>query len=294
MNPKIKNTTLRQLKPEKKEVSLGELYLRHQLRERAMELGRPLIIANYVTDRKDTIAIKGQGGAPAALKNPSDWYAFQQLQAQADLIITGAGYLKRFEKRGDDAQNVLSQFEKGGEFAELGDWRLRNGYKSRNPDIAVFSRSLDFSIPQAAASGDRRILVFTTDDMVRSDAAKKLIDQGAQVIGAGDEGVDGRVFYDYVSDWGYHVVKLTTGPRVLEILLEANILDWLYITRVDIELEASDKDRIRVLLNQGLIENSPHFQLIERHIQKGVTSEAGHIVDQEFLVYEYNKTQGNQ
>lgn len=99
------------------------MYLDFDLQGLAKKIGRPLVIANYICDKNDVIARKGESGefqvAPE-LKNASDWRLFQELTAQADAIITGAGYLKRYMALGERSQNVIDQFSEGGQFASLG------------------------------------------------------------------------------------------------------------------------------------------------------------------------------
>jgi len=67
---------IRQIEPEKRRVSLEGMYLSHGLQELAKSLDRPIVVANYVTDLNDVIAIEGVRGSPEKLKSPSDWRLF--------------------------------------------------------------------------------------------------------------------------------------------------------------------------------------------------------------------------
>ncbi|MFV1917172.1 MAG: dihydrofolate reductase family protein, partial [Patescibacteria group bacterium] len=237
-------TEIRQIEPEERPVSLEGMYLSHSLQELAKRIDRPIVVANYVTDLNDVIAVEGVRGAPEKLKNPSDWRLFQELTAQADVIITGTSYISKFSQKGESGQNVLTQFDKGSAFEGLGDWREQNSL-GRNPDLVVVSRSLSFSIPKTISERGRKIFIFTTDSMQDSEKAQGLKKAGATVIGAGKEGVDGAVMVERLGQEGYKVIKLTTGPRVLKILMDAEFknqegevirkgaLDRLYITKVD-------------------------------------------------------------
>jgi len=278
---------IRQIEPEEKSVQLEGLYLRHNLQELARKLGRPVVIATYITDLNDVIAVKDLRGAPEKLKNPSDWRLFQELITQADVIITGTGYMSDFAKKGESGQNVLTQFDKGGTFEDLGDWREQNKLK-RKPDIAVVSRSLDFEIPEGIITEGREVFVFTTYDMTSSDKAQKLKDAGATVIGAGNEGVDGAVMVKHLGQVGYKVIKLTTGPRVLKILMDAKVLDRLYITRVNRKITDDLSSAITVLEGKrvdDLTSEEGGFNRTERYTNDKVTTNDGHTTSQEFLVY---------
>lgn len=263
------------------------MYLDFDLQGLAKKIGRPLVIANYICDKNDVIARKGESGefqvAPE-LKNASDWRLFQELTAQADAIITGAGYLKRYMALGERSQNVIDQFSEGGQFASLGEWRIKNGLKM-NPDIVVVSRSLDFEIPAAAFADGRKVMIFTTFDSSASEKAKGYEKSGAVVIPAGKDGVDGKVMIDYLtSSEDYKVIKMTTGPRVLQILLSAGMLDELFITRVDKEIKADASD-VQTVLRDGKVKDLPGFAYQEIFHQDGVTASDGQIISQSFGVY---------
>ena len=291
---------IRQLEPEGRTVSIEGLYLSHNLQELAKRTGRPIVVANYVTDLNDVIAIAGARGSPKELQNPSDWRLFQELTAQADLLITGTSYMTQFAVKGERGQNVLTQFDKGSIFEDLGDWREQNGLK-RNPDLAVVSRSLKFSIPKVVSESGRRVFVFTTHLMQDGENAKELEKAGAKVIGAGKEGVDGAVMLRRLHREGHKVIKLTTGPRVLRILMEAEIkeeeaelvrrgaLDRLYITRVDRKITNNLSGAITVLEGRkvdDLTSDGGGFKRIERYTQDKVKRNDGFETSQEFLVFE--------
>ena len=277
---------IRQIEPEEKPVQLEGMYLNHNLQELAKKLGRPVVIANYITDLNDVIAVKDVRGAPEKLKNPSDWRLFQELTAQADVIITGTSYMSEFAGKGESGQNVLTQFDKGGTFEGLGDWRDQNSLK-RNPDLVVVSRSLNFSIPKTISESGRKIFIFTIDSMQDSEKTKELKKAGATVIGSGKEGVDGTVMVNRLGQEGYKVIKLTTGPRVLKILMDAKVLDRLYITRVNRTITDDLANAVTVLKDKrvdGLLNEG--FRRIKRYRQDKVTTNDGYATSQEFLVYE--------
>jgi riboflavin biosynthesis pyrimidine reductase len=268
------------------------LYLKRDLQGLSKKAGRMVIIANYVTDINDVIARKDESGefqVATELKNNPDWRLFQELTAQADIIITGAGYLKRFAAKGEGAENVIDQFSSGGQFENLGNWRLEQGFKKRNPDIAIVSRSLDFDIPKAVFGDGRRVIVFTTYEGTISPKAKEFKNMGVFVIGSGVDGVDGKIMADFLASGKvgekYNVVKMTTGPRVLKILLDANVLDELYITQVQREIEADAKD-IQTVLRGTKISDLPGFKVSELYTLTGVETADGHTVTEKFIVYD--------
>src|SRR6202142_1048500 len=233
-----------QVLPEKKQLPLEGLYLGQKLIEVSGRIERTLVIANFLTDKNGVIAKVDEHHnfqVPLELKNTSDWRLFQELMAQADVIISGAAYVKRVSALGSRAENILSQFEPGGEFEKLGNWRLSAGYQERSPDLAVVTRSLDLKFPEEVMRSGRRIAIFTTDAMANSDQAKVLTTSGAVVIGSGQAGVDGNRMIDYLSyGKGYRVIMMATGPSVLNLLLEAKRLDLFYVTEAQLEIPFDD------------------------------------------------------
>lgn len=292
MNLEISTARVEQITPELKTLPLEGLYLNHRLQEIAQKLKRPLVIANYIMDENDVIATKDKQGnfqVAKEIKNSYDWRLFQELTAQADVLITGAGYLNRFVANSGEAQHVFSQFDKGGEFEKLGDWRKQIGFTKRNPDIVIVSRSLDFEIPALVKNSDRKIIIFTTYEQSESDKAGKLREHNVAVVGSGEKGVDGNEMITHLADEGYKVIKMTTGPRILNILLAARVLDRLYITQVQIKIRFAHPNEVQRILSKGRkVDNLPSFTLTHKYIQAGITTDVGLNTTQRFLVYDHD------
>ena len=60
-----------QVFPVKRQVPLEGLYLGQGLKELAAEIGRSVVLADYLTDENGVVAKAGK--VPAELKNSSDW-----------------------------------------------------------------------------------------------------------------------------------------------------------------------------------------------------------------------------
>jgi riboflavin biosynthesis pyrimidine reductase len=249
------------------------------------------VISSFLTDRNGVIAKADKRHnfhVPLETRNTSDWQLYQELIAQADVIISGAAYLKRVSSLGSRAENILTQFEPGGEFGDLGQWRLSSGYQKRNPDLAVVTRSLDFTIPEELMISGRRIIIFTTDATANSDQARALTSSGIIVIGSGKEGVDGNRMIETLSNgMGYRVIMMASGPSVLELLLEANRLDILYITEAQLEIPFDDPSSVLSILPRGKKVNELNeFSLIHQYLQENVVTEDGSLISQLFLRYD--------
>ncbi len=211
------------------EHTLQGLYLAQALQDLGRP-GRPFVYSNYITSLDGRIAIASEDRAthqvPAAITNPRDWRLYQELAGQADLLITSGRFFRQTEI--DEAQDVLP-VSRHADYADIGEWRSRHGLPPQ-PDIAILSRSLAIPLESLGAYRDRRILVFTG-----SAADPRRVDQlrakGVDVLFAGSgHGADGGEMVAKLADEGYRSLYAIAGPDVLHTLLEARVLDRLYLT----------------------------------------------------------------
>jgi riboflavin biosynthesis pyrimidine reductase len=282
-----------QVFPVKRQVPLEGLYLGEKLLEMATQIGRSLVLTNYVTDKNGVIAKAAKDthfAVPAELKNSSDWDRYQELLAQADVMISSGAYFKRLST----SQDVLYQFEPGHAFERLGQWRLDAGYEKRSPDVAIVSRHLDFEIPEELRRGGRKIAIFTTDAMATSDEARALSNADTTVIGSGEAGVDGgRMIATLAEDIGYRVIMMVSGPQILDLLLRANRLDRIYITEVQTEIPFDNASSVQTVLSGGKkVIDLQEFQLAHQFVQDNVVTENGSHVSQSFLRYDARSLRG--
>ena len=280
---------INQVFPVKKQVPLEGLYLDQGLQDMAAEIGRSVVLTDYLTDKNGVVAKAGKDGhfqIPVELKNSSDWGLYQELMAQADVTISGGSYYKRLRTKG--AQDILYQFEPGNAFEKLGQWRLSTGYKKGSPDLAIVSRHLDFELPEELVRSGRRIVIFTTDPMLNSDKARALKDANAIIIGSGEVGVDGgRMITTLANEMGYHVIMMVSGPHVLELLLAAKRLDLLYVTQAQVEIPFDDPATVQTILSGGKkISELKEFQLAHQFMQENVVTETGSRISQSFFRYD--------
>lgn len=214
------------------EVSLLGLYLEHDLRAHAEGLDRVFVCANFVGSLDGRIAVpdpSGKGVALAeAITNPRDWRLFQELAVQADILITSGRYLREYAK---GAKQEILQIYDDPQFEDLRNWRLSRGVSSQ-PDLAVISSRLDFDVPPALLEGDRSLLVFTTKS-ADPDQIQRLKAQGAKVLFAGEESVDGQELCAHMTELGYRTAYSGAGPKVLHLLASSGVLDRLYLTFVN-------------------------------------------------------------
>ncbi|MGW8144555.1 MAG: RibD family protein [Anaerolineales bacterium] len=206
-------------------------YLAHELRQYRQISGKTFVYANFVTSLDGRIAIPDPDGSgmvvPDNVANPRDWRLFQELAAQADLIISTGRYLRDWAD--GKAQEILRVDDP--EFADLKEWRLAQGLSPR-PDIAIISGSLNFPVPDVLSAGGRKIFVFTTANADPQRVAE-IESQAVPVFVAGETTVLGSQLVGRLSELGYQIVYSAAGPKVHHLLLEDGVLDRLYLTHAN-------------------------------------------------------------
>ncbi|MCB8976612.1 MAG: dihydrofolate reductase family protein [Ardenticatenaceae bacterium] len=222
--------SIRQLFPTAAERPLHHLYLDHNLRQLAQQQARPFVYANFVMSLDGRIAIphptKSGMTIPKNVANPRDWRLFQELAAQADIIISTGRYLRDWAD--GRAQEILEVDDP--EYADLRKWRAEQGL-SPQPDLAIMSASLDFPIPPILTANGRRVIVFTpaNPDPIR---AAEIESEAGQLFEEGESSVSAEKMVKTLADLGYQTVYSAAGPQVLYTLLEGQVLNRLYLTQV--------------------------------------------------------------
>ena len=146
---------------------------------------------------------------------------------QADLLITSGRYFRQAAEQEVQAELPVGS---GPEFADLREWRVRHGL-SPQPDIAVFSASLDIPVESIRLYEDR-ILYLITGAMADTEKLRQLLDAShAQAVTCGHNGhVDASMLRATLAELGYRRVYAIAGPAVLHTLIQGNALDRLYHT----------------------------------------------------------------
>lgn len=222
---------------------LKGLYLQHPL-HRLADTDAPLVYSNFVSSLDGRIALprpdRASHGVPAAIGNARDWRLYQELGTQADLLITSARYFRQLAR--DEAQDLLP-VGPADRFGDLHEWRRANGL-SAQPDIAIFSASLEIPAEAMATYAGRRLHVMTgaAADPKRVAALK---DAGVEIhqVGLGTA-ADGGPAIDALKTAGYRRIYVVAGPSVFHTLVRAGAVDRLYLTFAHRLLGGEDFDTL--------------------------------------------------
>lgn len=212
-------------------IPLPGLYLNPSIRDR--QSAAPFIYSNFVTSLDGRIALaaaeRKTPEVPRSIANDRDWRLFQELAAQADLLITSARYFRQ-SVRGE-SQDTLP-IGPSAAFDDLRAWRL-NRKLSPQPDIAIFSASLDIPPQALRAYENRRVLVLTGADADATARARLIGETHAEVVTCGPQSdVDGALVRGRLGELGYRFIYAIAGPAVLHTLAAGAALDRLYLTFV--------------------------------------------------------------
>ncbi len=211
--------------------SLKNLYL-NQLADLPKEpTKQPFIYSNFIASLDGRIALpavhRKTHQVPPAIANARDWRLFQELAAQADLLITTARFFRQSD--GNEAQAELP-VGLSPDFDDLRDWRIQQGLKPQ-PDIAIFSASLDIPLASLNNYSDRQLYLITGKDADKKQLQQLSSHSNIKVIYSGDDKqVDARNLRVQLGALGYQRIYAIAGPAVLHALAAANALDRLYLT----------------------------------------------------------------
>ncbi len=208
------------------EVALRGVYLAHALHR----ADAPMVYSNFIASLDGRIALVEPGSArhrvPAATVNPRDWRLFQELAAQAHVLITSARYFRDLaEGRAQDDLPVSAQEP----YADLLEWRLAQGLAPQ-PAVAVVSASLDLPIPDSVDL-QRRAFYVVTGEGADPGRVASLERRGLRVLFAGNgRRVEGRRLVAALVERGYCSQYAVAGPKLLHTLVASGVLRRLYLT----------------------------------------------------------------
>ncbi len=241
------------------------------LRER---LPAPLLYSNFVTSLDGRIALARPGrqthAVPKETSNSRDWRLYQELAAQADVVITSGRFFRQMQN--DEAQDALPI---GPKYGDLRQWRTEQGLNEQ-PDVAIISGSLDLPVNRLVGiAKDRRVRVLT-GAQAASRRKAALRDAGIEVIEAGaGVRVEGRRLRDALVALGAQRMYSVAGPQVLHTMLADRVLDRLYLTLAGRVLGGAEFD---TLCTGPTLDPAPKLRLANLYLDPEAPAGAGQLL----------------
>lgn len=223
----MENPVLQLYPPPAQEHALHGLYLGHNLR-RFSKANKPYVYGNFVASLDGRIAIPSPDGEglmiPKNVSNERDWRLYQELAAQADVILSSGRYLRDWAA--GRAQEILKVDDP--QFADLREWRAKQGLPA-HPDLAIISNSLDFPLPDVLTANGRKV-IFLTTGKPNPERVREIESKVGRVFVAGENSVEGKRLFETLAEQGYRIVYSAAGPKVAHLLLADGVLNRLYLT----------------------------------------------------------------
>ena len=209
--------------------TLDGTYLAHGLH--ALGTPRqPFVYANFVSSLDGRIAVveadSGESYVLDDLTSGHDWRLFQELQAQADCLVTHGGYLRAL---GAGRFPDILQVGLAEQVLDIGAWRNAHG-RRRQPAIAIVSRTLDFPMPPSLEQHNQAVHIITAEG-TPPERVQLWRDRGYEVVVAGGgTSVEGAPLIHALGARGYARLYLMAGPQLIETVLRDGSLSRLYLT----------------------------------------------------------------
>lgn len=186
---------------------------------------RPTVRVNFVSSVDGAVTHDGRSGG---LSDAADKRHFELLRRVCDVVLVGAGTVR---KEGYGPMRVSDESAR---------WRVANG-RMEHPVFAIVSGSLDVEPDSNIfTQAPVRPIVFTT---TRGADRAEGFAEVADVVIAGTEHVPGADIVAVLHERGLPSVLCEGGPHLFGSLLEAGVVDELFLT-VNPSLEAGVAGRI--------------------------------------------------
>jgi len=253
----MQKTITRLYPPSGEEYRLQGLYLAHGLQAKGRP-GKPFVYSNFITSLDGRIAVSGAGRnsleVPKAVANARDWRLYQELAGQADVLVSSGRFFR--QTAAGEAQAILPVGMEN-TFSDILEWR-RQQQLPEQPAVAIVSGSLDIPVAALETYHGRRVMVITGAQAPAHRVAE-LRSDGVEVVFAGPGSrVDGRALVDALDDRGYRSIYSVAGPGVFHTLVEARVLDRLYLTQTHQLLAGTTYE---TLTHGGILDPAPGMQL---------------------------------
>lgn len=238
----MSESVLRLYPPPSVEKSLHGLYLDHEL-QNTVGPSQTFVYADFIVSLDGRISLidtkTGRRQVPQAIANKRDWRLHTELSVQADAFITTTRHLRAVAAGRHGSLLSLSNSE----HSDLAVWREERGLP-RQPAYAAISSTLEFPARKLLQRDPGPIMIFT-GNQARHERVRELEKLGIEVIKMGPGKLpNGAMLVETLAQRGYAKLCAIGGPFVLHALLQADVVDRLYLTFATIMLGGQSFDNL--------------------------------------------------
>jgi len=232
--------------------ALNGLYLDLKLGQQ-VAAGDVLIYSNYIASVDGRISLRDADShefiVPQAIANKRDWRLYQELAAQADVLLTSARYFRQLAR--GSAQDLLPP-GRSPDYDDLIRWRQQQGLQT-HADVMVLSNSLDIPATALEQVQDRRVIICSSEHSDDKQVAR-LESLGCTVRIAGRECVEGKRLKQLLIGCDYRTAYMIAGPAVHRTLIADGVLDYLFLTT---QMSLLGHDMFHTILSGQLDQPAP-------------------------------------
>lgn len=265
----MQGNLLRLYPPPGEQRPLEGAYLSHDLPARWR--GSGAVYTNFISSLDGHISELAPGSGrrrvPSAIANPRDWRLYMELAAQADAFLTTARHLRAVA---DGRHTDLIGLD---DYPDLIAWRQSRGLP-RQPALAAVSESLDIPVDQvrSAYSGP---LIALVSAAAPASKVRRLEERGMEVLRTGEgPALDGAALYQALRAHGWQRIYSIAGPRVAHALIQAGVLNRLYLTIATLALGGREFD---ALTRGDALEPPGRFTLAELYLDTAAPAGASQL-----------------
>jgi riboflavin biosynthesis pyrimidine reductase len=186
-----------------------------------LEFASPVLYANFVQALDGVVAVDGvpSSGSLISGKSVADRFVMGLLRACADAVLIGAGTLRAEPKHRWISRHIFP--DAADAFAEL----RRKLRKSNEPQLVVVSRSGEID-------PDIRVIAEGARIATTAKGAARLEDRisHSQLIVSDGETIDVRWLMNELRERGYADILSEGGPHLFGELVDAELVDELFLT----------------------------------------------------------------
>lgn len=162
-------------------------------------------------------------GVPRAVANARDWRLFQELAAQAQIIILSGRYIRQWAQgHAQDDPPIPDAYN------DLRVWRKQEGL-SEQPDLLVLTRTL--ALPNKVAELSLRRRIFVLCSHPKCQKKLDLLSKWGVQVSLADGEINGATVQSWLDQRGYCTAYMAAGPQVMRMMLKSRVIHRLFITQ---------------------------------------------------------------
>lgn len=224
--------------------------------------GRPTVVANFVSTLDGVVAfdpMAGLGGGAVSGYFEPDRFVMGLLRSLADAVMVGAG-----TARSDSHGRWVAASVHPNTAADTALLRAELGLAA-NPTTVIVSASGDLDPSHRGLSDPSIPVLVVTTRRGRDRLSLAGFAPHVEIAVVGDDAVEPAALVELLAQRGFELVLCEGGPHLIGDLIEAQLIDELFLT-IAPQLAGRDRDQARLGLVEGhafSVSGAPWAELVD-------------------------------